>query len=98
MSLNVTFSPRAEQDLAEINTYLSEHSHTAPRQFNHALEKSLSSLSTHPNLGHKRKDLTSKQVLFWSIIYHYSLIYIHSSTELHILRIISNYRDIKKLI
>ncbi len=98
MSLATTFSPQAKNDLIDISKYLSKHSHSATKQFNHALSKAISSLLQHPNLGHKRVDLTSRQVLFWHVIYHYSIVYIHSSTELYILRIISNYRDIKNIL
>jgi antitoxin ParD1/3/4/toxin ParE1/3/4 len=50
-------------------------------------------LAGNPQLGHKRDDLTRKAVRFWSV-YAYLVIYDPRIQPLHILRVLSGYRDI----
>ena len=52
-------------------------------------------IGKYPQSGHLRTDLTSKNVRFRSV-YSYMIIYDPSVKPIHILRIISSYRDIKK--
>jgi plasmid stabilization system protein ParE len=54
-------------------------------------------LAQNPELGHVRKDLTSKSVRFWPI-YSYLIIYNPSTNPLEIVRILSGYRDLAMLL
>jgi antitoxin ParD1/3/4/toxin ParE1/3/4 len=54
-------------------------------------------LTQNPELGHTRKDLTSKAVRFWHI-YSYLIIYNPAAHPLEIVRILSGYRDLTVLL
>ncbi len=50
-----------------------------------------------PRIGHKRSDLTDKPVLFWSI-YRYMIVYSIKDTSIEIVRVLSSYRDLVKIL
>lgn len=54
-------------------------------------------LATQPELGHRRKDLTSKPVRFWCV-YSYLIVYDPATRPLEVVRILSGYRDITELL
>lgn len=54
-------------------------------------------LATQPELGHWRKDLTSKPVRFW-FVYSYLIVYDPATRPLEVVRILSGYRDITELL
>jgi plasmid stabilization system protein ParE len=49
-----------------------------------------------PGIGHKRQDLTSRDVLFWTL--HSYLIIYRNSKPLRVARVIHAKRDVKKLL
>lgn len=54
-------------------------------------------LARNPELGHIRRDLTSKLVRFWPV-YSYLIIYDPATQPLEIVRILSGYRDVAALL
>lgn len=61
------------------------------------IQKAVEMLARNPDLGHIRKDLTSKPVRFWPI-YSYLIIYDPAARPLEIVRVLSGYRDLAKLL
>jgi len=55
-----------------------------------------SQLAESPRIGHKREDLTSREVLFWRV--HSYLIVYRDSNPLRIVRVLHGKRDVKKLL
>ena len=49
-----------------------------------------------PGMGHKRQDLTNRDVLFWPV--HSYLIAYQTSSPLRIVRVVHGRRDVKKLL
>ncbi len=49
-----------------------------------------------PGMGHKRRDLTNRDVLFWPV--HSYLITYQPSSPLRIVRVVHGRRDVKKLL
>jgi len=47
-------------------------------------------------MGHKREDLTNKNVRFWTFKWHYLIVY-KDCNPIEIVRVLSGYRDITKL-
>jgi plasmid stabilization system protein ParE len=50
-----------------------------------------------PNLGHRRPDLTSRNVLFYRV-HSYLIIYRPNKKPLHILRVLHGARDVETLL
>ena len=61
------------------------------------IEQSISMLAANPELGHRRRDLTSRSVRFW-MLYSYLIIYDPATSPLEIVRILSGYRDVTALL
>jgi plasmid stabilization system protein ParE len=87
---------RAVIDLQEIWDYVSEESFDAADRllddFQHAFEQ----LAGMPNMGHRREDLTARDVLFWPL--HSYLVIYESASPLRIVRVIHGKRDVRKLL
>ena len=60
-------SPAASQDLEEIWDYIAADSIKAADRWLAKLEKATQRLAAMPTIGHTRKDLTDKPVLFWPV-------------------------------
>ena len=60
-------------------------------EFNRAFDQ----LAEMPGMGHKRQDLTNRDVLFWPV--HSYLITCHTSSPLRVVRVVHGRRDVKKL-
>ncbi|MBN9413431.1 MAG: type II toxin-antitoxin system RelE/ParE family toxin [Candidatus Paracaedimonas acanthamoebae] len=96
MSLFI-FSPAAKQDLLEIWEYIAEESTVTALKVLSTIEQKCHMLSEHPNLGHRRTDLTKHPVLFWPV-YNYLIIYKQDTRPLEIVRILSGYRNLIELL
>ena len=68
-----------------------------PTRVEQEIEQAVSKLARNLELGHFRRDLTSKSVRFWPI-HSYLIIYDPSSRPLEIVRILSGYRDVAALL
>lgn len=90
-------SPRANRDLEEIWDYIAADSFDAADRWQAELEEAIHRLAEMPNIGHTRKDLTHKPVLFWSVG-RYLIIYRADRRPIEIVRIVSAYRDLPRFL
>ncbi len=87
---------RAVIDIQEILEYISEDSFDAADRLLEDFQHTFEQLANMPNMGHRRADLTARDVLFWAL--HSYLIIYESSSPLRIVRVIHGKRDVKKLL
>jgi plasmid stabilization system protein ParE len=91
------YSPAARLDLLEIWEYIARDNLDAADRVERKIEQAIMGLADNPDLGHWRRDLTSKPVRFWPV-YSYLIIYDPNTQPLEIVRILSGYRDIAELL
>jgi toxin ParE1/3/4 len=87
---------RAVGDLREIWEFVADDSLTAADRLREEFFGPFRKLAEVPGMGHRREDLTHRDVLFW-VLYSYLIIY-RSSRPLRVVRIIHAKRDVKKLL
>jgi plasmid stabilization system protein ParE len=87
---------RAAGDLREIWEFVAEDSFIAADRLLEEFYRTFQKLAEMPGMGHKREDLTHRDVLFWAL-YSYLIIY-GNSQPLRIVRIMHAKRDVKKLL
>lgn len=91
------YSPEARLDQLEIWEHIAADNVDAADRVEQEIRRSVSMLADNPELGHLRRDLTSKPVRFWTV-YSYLLIYDPGARPLEVVRILSGYRDIAALL
>jgi len=91
------YSPEARRDLLAIWEFIAQGDLDAADRVEREIEQAIILLSSHPELGHVRRDLTSKPVRFWPI-YSYLIVYDPAPRPLEVVRILSGYRDIASLL
>ena len=89
-------SDRALRDLREISQFISQDNLDAADRVIEEFYEAFHDLARMPGIGHKREDLTQKDVLFWPV-HSYLIIYAKSS-PLRIVRVVHGRRDVKKLL
>jgi toxin ParE1/3/4 len=87
---------RALGDLQEIWEFVSEDSYTAADRLLEEFYSAFGQLAEAPGIGHKREDLTQRNLLFWAL--HSYLIIYRNSQPLRVVRVIHAKRDVKKLL
>jgi plasmid stabilization system protein ParE len=97
MNNTYNISPQALSDLQEIWLYIAQDNPLYADKVEAEIYFEFENLAKHPNIGHKRSDLTDKPVLFWNL-YSYQIIYSADIKPLQILRILSGYRDITNIL
>ena len=90
-------APSGRDDLDAIWLYIAKDNPVAATRVEQELIAAMRHLGQHPFSGHRREDLTDKPVRFWSV-YSYIIVYDHAVSPVHILRILSGYRDVKQLL
>ena len=93
----IIISPLAEGDLREIWLYISADNVAAADRLQKPIADKIRSLAEYPAVGHKRKDAHDKAMRFVTV-YPYLLAYKFDDETLYVHRIISGYRDIRKLV
>lgn len=91
------YSPEARLDLLEIWEHIAQDNLDAADRVEQEIKQAVSMLARNPELGHLRRDLTSKPVRFWPI-YSCLIIYDPVTQPLEIVRILSGYRDVAALL
>ncbi len=91
------YSPEARLDLLEIWEHIARDNLDAADRAEQEIEEAVSLLARNPELGHLRRDLTSKPVRFWPV-YSYLIIYDPATQPLEVVRILSGYRDVVALL
>lgn len=90
-------TPEALDDLIGIQDYIAQDNPNAASRVIDECFESFAKLAESPFIGHKREDLTSHEVRFWSL-YSYVIIYDANTRPLSIVRVLSGYRDIASLL
>ena len=92
-----TVAPEAEDDLKRIWRYLLREAGlaTANRIQAHLVE-AFEGLAEIPGKGHRRRDLTSRDVLFFSV-YQYMIVYRRSAT-VEIVGVLHGKRNVKRIL
>ena len=90
-------APEAEDDLRQIWRYLlNEASLEAADRVLEELISAFEGLTEIPGKGHRRSDLTPREVLFFSV-YQYMIVY-RRATPLEIVAVLHGKRDLKRLL
>lgn len=97
MTGRFSLTHRAQRDIEDIWRYIAEDNPAAADRIETALYDAFAMLARNPQLGHKRVDLTRKPVRFWSV-HSYMVIYDPRTQPLHILRVLSGYRDVSAIL
>jgi plasmid stabilization system protein ParE len=97
MPKSYQLSNEAQDDLEDILLYISRDSLASAKKVNKNFSAAFLDISKNPHIGHKRDDLTQKNVRFWNL-YSYQIIYNPDTSPLQIVRILSGYRDIAGII
>jgi plasmid stabilization system protein ParE len=90
-------TPEAVADLREIWQFISQDSVDAADRVLDDFYESFARLAATPGMGHKREDLTRRDVRFWPI-YSYLVIYQLSSRPLLVIAVLHGNRDVKRLL
>jgi len=90
-------APDAENDLKQIWRYLlGEAGLAVANQIQSELVDAFEGVADAPDRGHKRPDLTSRDVLFLSV-YQYMIVY-RRATVVEIVAVLHGKRDLKRLL
>jgi plasmid stabilization system protein ParE len=89
-------SPEAAQDIREIWAYVADDSMKAARRLRLQIFDACQRIANHPEIGHRREDLTEKPVLIWPEG-SYLIIYI-ARRPVEIVRVLHGARDIPGLL
>jgi antitoxin ParD1/3/4 len=87
----------AQQDLQDIWLYIAQDNPPAADRVEAEFYDAFEKLVEMPLMGHRRDDLTKKPVRFWNI-YRYQIVYDPDAEPLLIIRLLSSYRDIAKIL
>ncbi len=90
-------TPEAQDDLIAIQDYIALDNPTAAARVIDECFESFAKLAESPFIGHKREDLTPRDVRFWGI-YSYLIIYDGNTKPISIVRVLSGFRDITSLL
>ncbi len=91
-----TITRRALIDIGEITSHKTAYSPTHAAQWLHKLFSIFEMLATHPFSGRKHPDLADQAHYFWHF-QKYTIIY-HTTEPLTIIRVLSTYRDLRKIL
>jgi plasmid stabilization system protein ParE len=91
------YSAEARLDLFGIWEYIARDNLDAADRVEKDIHDAVAMLARSPEVGHSRRDLTSRPVRFWSI-HSYLIVYDPATRPLEVVRILSGYRDIAVLL
>lgn len=91
------YSPEARLDLLEIWEFIARDNVDAADRVEQEIRLAVAKLARNQELGHFRRDLTSRPVRFWTV-YSYLIIYDLEARPLEVVRILSGYRDLAALL
>jgi plasmid stabilization system protein ParE len=90
-------SPDARIDLNGVWDYIAKDNLSAADRVLQEIRETMAFLAENPELGHIRKDLTSRPVRFWRI-YSYLIVYSPETRPMEVVRVLSGYRDVASLL
>lgn len=91
-------APAAEQDIIEIGAYIEKDNPAAARKLVAEIYDCFPRLAERPAIGHRRPDLTSLPVRFWTVRGRYMIVYRGEAAPIEIVRVLSGYRDIAAIL
>lgn len=97
MPKSYSLTPQAEQELSEILAYIAVDRPKVAKSIKQEFLNAFSMLADYPMAGHKREDLTAKNIRFWSL-QRYAIVYEVVESAVHVSHIISNYRNFDELL
>jgi plasmid stabilization system protein ParE len=97
MSAAFQFTPQATEDLDSIWWFIKEGSVEAADQVEAEIIATCARLAAYPSIGHKRPDITSLPVLFWTIpkFPNYVVVYRPQTQPLQIIAILHSKLDVE---
>src|SRR5271157_5621313 len=87
-------TPKAEDDLFTIWTYIASDNLNAADQLEAELFDACQRLADKPDLGHFRRDLTEKPVRFFPVRRTYLIVYDPAKEPVEVLRVLHGARDV----
>lgn len=93
MTHDFLLTSQATDDLMAVQDYIAQDDPAAAARVIDKCFSCFSLLADTPLIGHRREDITSAQVRFWSI-YSYLIVYDPHTHPITILRVLSGYRDL----
>jgi len=97
-NLKLKIKSTALKDMEKIADYIANDNKSAALEMLKLFYQSFNDLCNYPQIGVVRKDLTYKNVRFLKVYKHYLIIYNFDKENIYILRVLSNYQNICKLI
>lgn len=91
------FGSAAVDDLLDIWKYIAEDSEAAADRWLERLYDEVEMLASRPGMGHKRRDLTARDVLFWPVS-GYLVIYRAVPSRIEVVAVTQGSRDIPRLL
>ena len=92
-----TISPAARLDLMEIWEYIARDNLNAADRVAEEIRAEIRMLAQNPGLGHYRTDFANEPLKFWRV-YTYLIIFRPETQPLEIVRILSAYQDLKRIL
>jgi len=86
----------AATDLTEIFDYIAGDNVDAAQRVANEIHHELEKLARSPGIGHKREDLTARDVLFWRV-YSYLIVY-QPTSPLNVIAVLHSRRDVKAIL
>lgn len=90
-------APRAELDLIEIWEYIARGGVDAADRVLAEIRREMRFIADNPGIGHYRADLTDEPLRFW-LMHSYFIIYRADVQPLQIARVLSRFRNIKRIL
>jgi plasmid stabilization system protein ParE len=91
-------SAAARLDLLDVWNYLADAaSLDVADKVAENIEEAIGQIAKSPEFGHRRPDLTSRNILFYRV-HSYLVIYRPDTKPLHVIRILHAARDVKRLL
>jgi len=87
-------SPKALDDLDEIDAYIAENNPAAADRVVDSLFEAFDTLAGSPGLGHGRQDLTKLDLRFWTVRRRHTVVYRELKTGIEIVRVFGAGRDV----
>ena len=90
-------SPEASHDLTEIFEYIAQDNVQAAERVRVELLAAMRALAAMPAQGHRREDLTKREVLFWPVR-AYQIIYRADGVALEVVAVLHGKRNIRRIL
>lgn len=97
MNRGYRLTPEAQANVDKIGAFIANDSVNAALRVLDAFDDAFTLLAATPEIGHKREDLTSRPVKFWSV-YSYLIVYDPASTPLTVLAVLHGAQDVERLL